>query len=236
MKKTLLVAIMVVMVSAAFAAEAPERRTLTVTGTAEVSVAPDICYMSFVAESRSKSANQAYKDNSALMTKVSSAIKGREIDPKDLQTVRFAITPEYHYEKNSSKRVFDGYHVTNTLYVKVRDLGKVSGVLDVAMTAGASEVGEVRFAVENPKKYTADAREDAFKAARAKAEKIAGLTGVKLGKPITISEAEPGNYGYLAQANTAIERSLGDVTETGAALERGEVKITHTVYITYEIE
>lgn len=236
MRRTLLITLLAALSASAAAVPASERRTLAVTGTAEVSVAPDICYMSFAVESRERSAVQAYKANNEQVNTMTAAIKAAGIDARDLQTVRFSITPEYHYEKNTTKRVFDGYHVMNTLYVKIRDLTKVSEVLDAGVNSGASEVSEVRFAVENPKKYTAGARADAYKAARDKAETIAALTGVKLVKPITISEAEPGGRGMYAQTANVMADYEASGGSSGVSLEPGEVKITHTVYITYEVE
>jgi len=236
MRKALLLAAALLFVAGAFAAEEPLRRTLTVTGTAEVMVAPDICRTSFTVSTRSRSAGQAYKDNNGLMVKVNAAIKEVGIEAKDLQTKNFSITPEYHYEKGTSRRVFDGYLVTNNLSVAVRDLSKVSAVLDAALAGGAVEVGGVTFTVENPKKYTADARIEALRAAKAKAEVIAAETGVKLKRPVTISESEPNSYGWMyAQANASFVR--GDMPdESSPSLEPGEIKVTHTVYITYEIE
>lgn len=236
MRKTLLLVAVLGLAVCATAAEEPFHRTLTVTGTAEVKVAPDICLTSFIVSTRNRSAAQAYKDNNEQMGKLNTAIKDLGIEGRDLKTTNFSITPEYHYEKSTSRRVFDDYLVVNNLSVSVRDLTKVSSVLDAAMAAGAVEVGGVTFTVENPKKYTADARIDALKAAKAKAEIIAAETGVKIRKPMSISESEPNNYGWMyAQANTAVTRG-GDMVSDSPSLEPGEVKITHTVYITYEIE
>jgi hypothetical protein len=236
MRKTLLLVAVLGIVAGAMAAEEPFHRTLTVTGTAEVKVTPDICYMSFVVTTRNRSAVQAYGDNNVQMGKINSAVKAQGIEPKDLQTTNFSITPEYHYEKNTSKRVFDDYLVNNTLSVSLRDLTRVSAILDAAMSAGAAEVGGVTFTIENPKKYTAGARIDAIRAARAKAEVIADEAGVKIKKPISISESEPNSYGWMnAQANTAVTRDFS-AGEEAPSLEPGQVKLTHTVYITYEIE
>ena len=236
MKKIALLVAVLGVVACAMAADEPFHRTLTVTGTAEVKVTPDICYMNFVVTTHNRSAVQAYDDNNVQMGKINSAVKAQGIEAKDLQTINFTITPEYHYEKGTSKRVFDDYLVNNTLSVSVRDLTRVSAILDAAMSAGAAEVGGVTFTIENPKKYTAGARIDALKAARAKADVIAEQTGVKILKPISISEAEPNSYGLTnAQVNTMYT----DETRTGEeapSLEPGEVKLTHTVYITYEIE
>jgi len=235
MKKTAAVLVLSLVVALAAAPEKPQR-TLTVTGTAEVSVQPDICYVSFGVETlHKKSAREAYRANSELTNGLSAAIKAAGIEPKDIQTSSFLVTPQYHYDKDGQRRVFDGYRVYQSLDVNVRDLEKASAVLDAGMEAGATQVNNVTFAVENPKKYTADARVEAVKAAAAKAQTMADLTGVKLGKPITISESEPGGYNrYYAQANVALDRA--SVDEDTPSLQPGQFKLTRTVHITYEIE
>jgi uncharacterized protein len=236
MKKT---AVLVIMGLAAALAAAPEKpqRTLTVTGTAEVSVQPDICYISFGVETfHKKSAREAYRTNSELMSAVSEAVKATGITPKDMQTSSFSVTPQYRYEDTNRRRLFDGYRVYQSLDVNLRELDKASAVLDAGMNAGATQVNNVTFAVENPKKYTADARVEAVKAAQAKAQTMADLADVRLGKPITISESEPGSYGrYYAQANVDVAPSALSAEES-SGLQPGEFKLSRTVHITYEIE
>jgi len=235
MKKRAAVLLILCFAAALAALESP-RRTLAVTGTAEVSVKPDICYISFGVETFHKqSAREAYRTNAQLMNAVSAAVKAAGIAPKDIQTSGFTVAPQYRYESGTRKRLFDGYRVYHSLDVNVRDLEKPSAVLDAGMDAGATQVNNVTFAVENPKRHTADARVEAVKAAQAKAQTMAELTGVKLGKPLTISESEPGGWGnYYAQANIALERGSGG--EESPSLQPGQFKLTRTVHITYEVE
>jgi len=235
MKKTAALLVLSLAVALAAAPEQP-RRTLTVTGTAEVSVQPDICYISFGVETfHKKSAREAYRSNAEVMNALSAAVKAVGIEPKDLQTSSFTVSPQYRYEDAAHQRVFDGYRVYQSLDANVRDLEKASAVLDAGMDAGATQVNNVTFAVENPKKYTADARVEAVKAAQAKAQTMADLTGVRLGKPISISENEPGGWGqYYAQANVAMDRAAA--SEDAPSLQPGQFKLTRTVHITYEVE
>jgi uncharacterized protein YggE len=235
MKKTGIVVALTIVSALAAAPEKPTR-TLAVTGTAEVSVKPDICYISFGVESfDKKSAREAYRVNAEIMTTLSAAVLATGLESKDIQTSGFSVTPQYRYEDSNRKRVFDGYRVYHSLDVNVRDLNKASAVLDAGMNAGATQVNHVTFAVENPKKYTAEARVDAVRAAQAKAQTMADLTGVRLGKPISISENEPGGWNnYYAQANVAADRAPG--AEESSGLQPGEFKLTRTVYITYEID
>ena len=235
MKKTVVLVAMGLAIALAAAPEQP-RRTLAVTGTAEVSVKPDICYISFGVETfHKKSAREAYRANNELMNALSAAVKAVGIESKDLQTSSFTVTPQYRYEDAAHQRVFDGYRVYQSLDVNVRVLDKASAVLDAGMDAGATQVNNVTFAVENPKKYTADARVEAVKAAQAKAQSMADLAGVRLGKPISISESEPGGYNqYYAQSNVAFDRAAGG--EDTPSLQPGQFKLSRTVHITYEIE
>lgn len=235
MKKTVTLLVLGIAVVLAAAPEKPTR-TLAVTGTAEVSVKPDICNISFGVETfHKKSAREAYRGNAEVMTALSAAVLATGIESKDVQTSGFTVTPQYHYDNDNHRRVFDGYRVYHSLDVNVRDLNKASAVLDAGMDAGATQVNNVSFAVENPKKYTADARVEAVKAAQAKAQTMADLTGVKLGKPISISESEPGGWGqYYAQSNVALDRAAS--AEESPGLQPGEFKLTRTVYITYEVE
>ncbi len=211
-------------------------RTLAVTGTAEVTVTPDICYLGFGVETEDKhSAVAAYKANASIVEAVLAAVKAQGIEPKDIQTGGLTVSPRYRYEEKTGRQILEGYLVSHSLRVNVRDLGKVSSVLDAAVNAGATRVSNVSFTVENPKKYNQEARIEALKAARVKAEKIAEVTGVKLGRPISISEVEPGSYGgYYAQANVEAQYRGGELGET--PLAPGQTKLSHTVNITYEIE
>ncbi len=230
----ILLAVMVA--TAALAAEKPPR-TLQVTGTAEKSMRPDICYIRLGVETRdAKSAGAAWRANAALANAVIAAVKAQGVEARDIQTSGLQVTPQYSYEGDAARRRFDGYLVRHTVAVSVRDIDKVSAVLDAAVGAGANDVQGVNFTVENPKQHTADVREEAVRAAQAKAQSMAGMLGVKLGKPLSVSEQEPGPWDqYYAQSNVALGRG-GVVAAEAMSFEPGEVKLARTVHIAFEIE
>lgn len=236
MIRTVLPAIATILVLASLGVAAEDEHTLQVTGTAEVSVAPDICYMNFqVSTEHRKSAREAYRENNRIMDDLAAAIRGQGVESRDIQTRNFAVSPQYHWDEKNDRQVFDGYRVSHSLHVALREADKVSGVLDAAVEAGATEVGSVTFTVENPKKYLADARVEAIKAAQAKAEIMARTAGVQLLKPISIREQEPyPSSRYAAQANVSFQ--LATVAGADAvSLEPGEVRLSQTVHVTYGI-
>ncbi len=212
----------------------PERRTLVVTGSADITVAPDICYMSFAVETNNRKAGDAYKDNVELMNRINAAVKAQGVEAKDMQTTNFSIAPNYQYTEKG-KRIFLGYRVYNTLFVAVRNLSKVPAVLDAAIDAGALDVGGISFTVEDSKKYTEEVRRQALREARKKAEESAQILGFKLGTPINVSEAQPYDYneGY-SKATGMMDRAVAEEAPA-PAIEAGQLKLSRTVYVTYEI-
>ncbi len=212
----------------------PERRMLVVTGTADVTVAPDICYISFAVETNNRKAGDAYKDNVELMNRINAAIKAQGVESKDMQTTNFSIAPNYQYTEKG-KRIFLGYRVYNTLYIGVRNLSKVPDVLDAAIEAGALDVGGITFTVEDSKKYTEEVRKEALRNARKKAEESAQILGFKLGTPITVTEAQPyDNYVGYSKAAGMLDGAMAEEAPA-PAIEAGQLKLSRTVYVTYEI-
>ena len=66
---------------------APQTRTLSVTGNAQISLTPDIAYVSIGVHTENKDANQAVSSNNDQATKVVDALKTMGIDAKDLLKV-----------------------------------------------------------------------------------------------------------------------------------------------------
>ncbi|MFO7674932.1 MAG: SIMPL domain-containing protein [bacterium] len=226
-----------ILLAAVVAAPTETPRTIQVSGTAEVTVAPDICYISFgVTAEHKSSAALAYRDNTAVMAAVVAAIRALDIPDNDIKTANLTISPSYRWDDKDRRPQFEGYEVNNTLAVSLRDITRVSNVLDAAVAAGATTVSNVRFTVENPKQYLTEARVEAVRAAKAKAGAMAEAAGARLGAVRTILEHEVGGYGRLyAQSNVAAERGLVESVGAGDAVSPGDVRLSQSVTATFEL-
>lgn len=220
------------------AAPAENPRTIQVSGTAEVTVQPDICYLGFVVTSEHKSsAARAYRDNAAVMAAVVAAIRALDVPDKDIKTANLTISPRYRWDDdNRRRRQFEGYEVNNSLAVSLRDITRVSNVLDAAVAAGATTVNNVSFTVENPKQYLVEARVEAVRAAKAKAGVMAEAAGARLGAVRTIIEHEVGGYRRLyAQSNVEIGRGFDAEYGAADAVSPGDVRLSQSVTATFEL-
>jgi uncharacterized protein YggE len=98
------------------------------------------------------------------------------------------------------------------------------------VAAGANNVYGVNFSVDDPTKLQGVARANAIADAKARAQDLAGLTGVTLGDVISVSEVIGGPTPVFAAAVGA--RSLA----APVPIQPGELEVTMNVQVTYAIK
>ncbi len=103
------------------------------------------------------------------------------------------------------ERVLIGYQVTNTLTVKVRDLDSMGGIIDGATEAAGNlvRINRVSFTIEDHKHLQIEAREEAIADLLTKANAMAELAGVELGKLVFLSESSGGTPQSFARIESA---------------------------------
>ena len=102
------VCLAVVLASLALAAAPAVAETavpaISVSGEANVSVAPDLAQIDGGVTSEAKTAREASEANNAAMGKVLLALKGAGIDEKDYQTSRLSLQPQYAPRRRTAPR------------------------------------------------------------------------------------------------------------------------------------
>jgi uncharacterized protein YggE len=202
---------------------------ISVTGEANVSVAPDLAQIDGGVTSDAKTAREASEANNAAMGKVLLALKGAGIDEKDYQTSRLSLQPQFAANYKPSDRAgIVSFRASNRVTVRIRDVTKVASIIDVLVGAGANEIGGINFTVTQASKHLDEAREKAIADARRKAEIYAKAAGVTLGEPISISEE--GAPGPVFRSKMAAPMAAG------APVAQGEETLSVTVSVTWAIK
>lgn len=199
---------------------------IQVTGTGSVLADPDVAILNMGVSVERRSVKEAADEAAEAMEKVISSLKGRGVADEDIQTQNFSIQPQYDYV--DGKQILRGYKVINTLRVKIRDLSSVGEIIDEVVIAGGNSlrVNSILFSIDDPGKAHEEARVKAMEDARRKAEILARESGVKLGRPISISElvSPIPRGGY--------EWKEGVVTP----IQPGTLEVKVTVSVVYSIE
>lgn len=210
-------------------------RSITVSADGKVTVSPDIAGLSFSVISEGNNPNQLEINNAQKITAAVDYIKSQGVDDKDIQTSSYNLSPKYVYDETTKRNYIDGYTMTQTTSVKVRDLNKVADILGGLSDKGVNQIGSVIFTVDDPDKYLDQARTDAFNKAAAKAKIMAKINRVRIVKVINFYESQGGPIPYYN--NYGKEGALGTQTVSVApSISTGSSDLTVQVSVTYEIE
>src|SRR5260370_5270859 len=208
-------------------AQVPPPATISVTGEATVSVAPDLAQIDGGVTSEAKTAREASDANNAAMGKVLLALKGAGIDEKDFQTSRLSLQPQTAPNRPGPSAIV-GYRASNRVTIRLRDVTKVASVIDTLVAAGANDIGGINFTVSQGSKLLDEAREQAIADARRKAEIYAKAAGVTLGAPLSISEE--GNAAPVPYPRMAVGMAAS------APVAQGEETLAVTVSVSWAIK
>ncbi|MEO5565738.1 MAG: SIMPL domain-containing protein, partial [Luteimonas sp.] len=105
-----------------------EGTLLSVSAQAEAHRVPDIAMISTGVVTQAADANSAMRANAAQMDKVMASIRAAGIAERDIQTSGINLNPQYRYAENQPPTI-TGYQASNTVSLKVRDIGKLGKVL-----------------------------------------------------------------------------------------------------------
>lgn len=219
----------------ASAEETPRIATLDMVGTGMVSAAPDMAMITSGVVTDADTAAEALAANTEAMSAVIARIKEAGIEQRDIQTSGFSVQPRYRQVKSSSpedyrSEVF-GYRVSNNVGVRVRDLAKLGGLIDVMVRDGANQVGGVTFIVSEEGKLKDAARKEAMADAIRKAGIYAEAAGVKLGRVLSINEQDFGGPRPMMM----MARAEAKMDGAPAPMEAGESSLEVRVNVTWEL-
>jgi uncharacterized protein YggE len=190
----------------AAAADAPSASSgVVVDGLGKVFGTPDVLRSVFGVSLRRDDVSTALQDANTLQNRVRGALKKSGVAGADLQTSAVNVSPSY-----DRKGRRNGYQVSETLTAKLRDLAKAGRAISDAVVAGGSAVvlQGVSFALEDNVALLAKARDAAYAAARAKAQRYAELSGRRLGAVQLVTEKAPAPQNlpqYMGFARTALD-------------------------------
>jgi uncharacterized protein len=205
---------------------------ISVSGEGRVAVAPDMALLSIGVSTKEDTVAAANSAVQAAMDRLLSSLEANGIVEKDIQTTQFSISPEYDYQLSEPR--LTGYRVTHMLQVKVRDIDRAGEVIDDGVEAAGDlvQVGSISMTIDDTSAMAKQARELAMADAKAKAQELAQLADVDLGKPISISESS-----YTPSPSVIYDRAGygAEAAPAATTISTGELEVVVSVQITYAI-
>jgi uncharacterized protein len=197
----------------------PNIRSITVTGTGEVYVTPDVAYIDIGVQNTAATVTDALKQNTAQAQAIRAALTALNVDDKDIQTSNFSVNPQPQYAADGTLKSTQ-YSANNTVSVTVRDLSSLGQILDAVVNSGANTINSISFDLLNKDDAYAQARQNAVDDARSQADALAKAAGVQLGDVQTINvysinpvvpSYEGKGGGTMAAVNSSVPIATGQM-------------------------
>ena len=138
---------------------------LSVVGEGKVDVVPDTANVQAGITAEDKTVQEVEGKINEINNKIVSALERLGIDKKDIKTSNYSINPSYDFTPNGRNNI-SGYTGNASLVITVRKQELVSQVITAATEAGANQVYNSGFTVDDPSKYREEARNKAIQNAK----------------------------------------------------------------------
>lgn len=217
--------------------------SITVRGEGEVMARPDVGTFSFSVTAEADDASAAQSDSAEKMNAILAYLDEAGVEEKDVKTNGYSLNPKYTYETTvCSPNMYcppgdpkiDGYTVTQTVEVKVRDLDNAGDLISGTGERGATNISGLSFTVDDESNLKAEAREAAIADAKEKAGILAGELGVRLVRIMSYYEEEGYGMPYAYEGGDMMS-AKSEAASMAPSLPTGENETKSVVSITFEV-
>ncbi|MCH9640602.1 MAG: SIMPL domain-containing protein [Actinomycetia bacterium] len=212
--------------SPAVTSDLDDSRQVTVVGAGQVQGTPDTLTVDASMESVAPDATAAMNQTNDRQQAVIDALVDAGIDREDLATTEADLQPQFAPENNA----IIAYRATNSINVTIRDLDLASEAIGLIVSTGgdSARINSISYSIEDDSQLVRDARARAFKDAKDRAGQYANLSGLDLGKVLSITES---GGATPPQPRSAPRAAM----EAAVPLEPGTQTVSFSVTVIWEL-
>ena len=148
-----------------------------------------------------------------------------------MATAQIGLNPQYRYAENQPP-IVTGYQANNSVTVRFRDIAKSGAILDALVTAGANQINGPTLTLDKPEAAQDEARIEAIKTARARADLYARAAGLSVKRIVAITEA--GDMSRPRPMPMMVRETMSDASAKSEVVP-GEQDVGVSVSVTFEL-
>ena len=155
------------------------------------------------------------------------------MEDKNIQTTNISVNPQYNYEVRPPQII--NYQANTNITVTIEDLETADEILNLLTQNGATSLFGPNLQVDDEKLEEArqEAREEAISNAREKASQLAELSGRRLGKVVSIQEAD-GGFAIPEPFPIAVGSEYFETRSS--QIEPGQREVTISLTVDFELK
>lgn len=212
--------------------------TISVIGEGKSKVTPDTLTINLSVSEVAKTTKEAQTVANEKITKIQGILEKAGVSKDNIKTQNLNVYPEY--DRSNNTQTLKWYRSQQSLTIELNGekyVDQGNSIIDEISALGNVNVDNTSFDVKDKIRGLADARQKAFDDAKAKAEQLASMWGVTLGKPVMITDNgvsySPGPI-YYAKADMAVGGS--EIAPATPSLSPGQSEVNLTITVVYEIQ
>lgn len=205
---------------------------VNVFGSAVLRTEPDRAVAEIGATRLASKASTAFEETRKAVAAVSSSLAQNGIAAESVEVSKVTLRSAFDGYGPNAK--FLGYQAEVSFRVVIEALDTVEAVLSAAVETGANQVTGVRYLTSRLGELRAQARQEAVKAARAKAEVYCQAAGVKLGHIVHIEDVNPDSLTRGGHGES-VDLTAHDEDSDIGALQSGSLVVSAAVLVGYTL-
>jgi uncharacterized protein len=212
---------------------------ISVTGTAEIKVAPDEVVLTIRVETRNENLQESKKENDGIASKAIAFLKNNGIKDEDIQTSYVSIEAHYDRDKGPTKPQY--YTADRSIEAVIRKVDLLEPTVGGLLGLGVNHIDGITFRHSKVRDLRVQARAMAVKAAKEKADALAAELEVKRGKVYHVQADEGGGGFNISNRWSGPPGGIGGPLDSSiggdeSAFSVGQISITATVSASFLIE
>jgi uncharacterized protein YggE len=189
----------------------------------------------FSVDSRALTASDCKEVNANLIRKVIGPLKAKLGSRGQIEEAWITINPEFAAGIANYTPELIGYRADNSLVVETSSFDVIGPFIDTAVAAGATQLGQLTFALRDDRKARGDALVAAANDAQMRAQTVARAMGVKIKRLLKIVvigeiQAQPQPYRLMAASVGAPQMAVP------TPIKPGEITVSATITVLYDLE
>lgn len=201
--------------------------SIRVSGSGTTYAIPDVLSFTLVITREGDTVSPLKTEVDEVTQKVLQALANANIETDDIRSYAVQAHPNYDYSGDRSKPRIQGYTVSRSIEVTMRDPNGYDSVLNQSLSAGVSAIQSANYRVSDPSEYYADALRQALADARSKAQVLAASGDVSLGQIIRISEHSSAPQSVFRMES--MRATIADVSLPGQSDIQAQIEVVFSI-------
>jgi hypothetical protein len=207
--------------------------SVTVEGNAQISVVPDRASLNLSVELDGR-------DLSAMTKRVAEATNAflkltddLNIKRNDVMTSGVNINPRYRYENKTGRRIFDGYNISRSIQVDLKDINQLGSIIERSTVQGINNIAAPIFRASQEDQIIQNLHTLAVQDAIKRAEALIEPLNASVGKALKIDASSIQSISPPMMEMRALDMNSSLAEQSYSV---GQISYSQSVLATFEIE